>query len=156
MKILEINNKEYKFEFTMEASLHKECVERTTMLLMNTVDITPEGLEDMVSQMADIPQIALSMFHAGLLENHSDEIKSVADAKNLVKVFFKENKDNDNGNWHGLLNLMVECMVDDGFFKQIGLEAMVQNMAQQVERMMKKPQNHKKKPQNYKKKAIKK
>lgn len=101
----------------------------------------------MIMSMSDIPQTTLTMFYAGLLEHHGTEgDQSVPDkkaAKELIKKYFEEHKEDETGNFYGVMELMIEVMTDDDFFKQIGLEQMVKNA--QTEKKPKAPQDHKKK-----------
>lgn len=143
MKLITIGGKEYKFEFSIEASLYNECTEKVAGLFINLEEA--ENTRQVVTSISDVPHTALIMFYAGLLEYHSDEIKSIDDAKALIKVYFKEDKEQ---NFYSVLNQMVDCMSDDGFFKQIGLTQMIEAMAeeeQEVPKEPKKPQDHKKK-----------
>lgn len=71
-KLLKIGNKEYKLEYNIEASLYDECVKSVMNTLLATsggVDKTPE---EMISGMANIPNTALTVFYAGLLQYHGD------------------------------------------------------------------------------------
>lgn len=71
-KLLKIGNKEYKLEYSIEASLYDECVKSVMNTLLATsggVDKTPE---EMISGMANIPNTALTVFYAGLLQYHGD------------------------------------------------------------------------------------
>lgn len=146
MKKLTINGKEYTLEYTIEASLNNDCVERTVGFMTNILQSTEnEDLKGLISQMADIPQTTIVMFYAGLLENHSDEIQSLSDAKSLIKQLIKENKEDETlSNFYGIMQVLTECMGDDGFFKQIGLEQMM-STDNQTEKVKKMPQDHKKK-----------
>ena len=87
--------------------------------------------------MANIPQKAITMFYAGLLEKHSDEVKSIKDARELVKNYLEENKDEETGAFkitlYDILTEMMEIMADDNFFALIGLEKMM-NQAEQPKR----------------------
>lgn len=143
MKLITIGGKEYKFEFSIEASLYNECTEKVAGLFIDLEEA--ENTRQVVTSISDVPHTALIMFYAGLLEYHSDEIKSIDDAKALIKVYFKEDKEQ---NFYSVLNQMVDCMSDDGFFKQIGLTQMIEAMTeeeQEVPKEPKKPQDHKKK-----------
>ena len=140
MVVLNIDGKDYTLEYTIEASLHKNCVEKVYNFVMNaTGGSGKDAISDAISAMSDIPRTALTVFYAGLLENHSDEIKNESDAKRLIKKYFAENKDSEDANFYGLLGMMIDCMSDDGFFKQIGL-----TQAMTAEENPKKSQSHKK------------
>lgn len=143
MKLITIGGKEYKFEFSIEASLYNECTEKVAGLFIDLEEA--ENTRQVVTSISDVPHTALIMFYAGLLEYHSDEIKSIDDAKALIKVYFKEDKEQ---NFYSVLNQMVDCMSDDGFFKQIGLTQMIEAMAEEEQekpKQTKTPQDHKKK-----------
>lgn len=128
---LTIGGVDYTFEFTIEASLSEDCVSKTTGIMCDIFEAqNNEDIRKVItSTTMDIPQTALSMFYAGLLEHHSDKIRSKDDAKKLVKLWFKENADNEDTNWFSLLNMMIDQMGKDGFFKVIGLEKMVEEMS---------------------------
>lgn len=141
-KVLKINNKDYTFEFTMEASLYSECTEKVTLLMLALEGAEGESdIKSVLTGISDIPMVALTMFHAGLLEHHGEECKTISDSKQLVKQYILEHKEDETGNFYGIMNTMLEIMSDDGFFDLIGLNQMFQT----VEKEVKKPQDHKKK-----------
>lgn len=148
MKVLNIGGVDYTFEFTIEASLYSECTEKVTGLMANAgMAQAEEGnameqVKGMLSTMADIPTVAMTMFYAGLMEHHSDTVRSLKDAKVLVKKYLAEHKDDDKGNFYAIMQDMMECMADDDFFKLIGLDKMFQTESKKVTKM---PQDHKKK-----------
>lgn len=120
---MEINGKEYRLEYTVEAALCDECVEKTMSLLMSIGEAEDErDIKKVISTMSDVPKTALYLFYGGLLEHHSDEVRSVTDAKRLISAYFRENADAEDANFYGLLTKCLEKMKEDGFFKQIGLE----------------------------------
>lgn len=133
MKVLEINGRNYTVEFSIEASLYSECTAKVMDLMIAMGSKDPK---EAISKMADIPQTTITMLHAGLLEHHSDEIKGENDTKELVKAYLVEHKNDEKGDFYSIMELLMECMGDDGFFKLIGLEAMSEKAIQEV----KKPQ----------------
>ena len=148
-RILEINGKEYKLEFTIEASLYKDCTEKVTGFMSNVAS-AEDGednkgkIKDLISTMSDIPQTTLTMFYAGLMEHHGTEegdgeVPDKKTAKILLKSYIKEN----NGNFWSVMEMLLDQMGEDGFFKLIGLEEMMSPMTEEKE--PKKPQDHKKK-----------
>ena len=151
MKIININGIDYKFEFTIEASLYNECTEKVVGLMTSIAEGTEsgKGLKDIISTISDIPKTSLTIFYAGLLEHHGPEtitanpVHSVKDAKRLLKEYFAEHAEDGTGNFYDVLQIMIEVMAEDGFFKQIGLEQMMNDPAEQ--KAPKKPQDHKKK-----------
>ena len=145
MKIITINAKEYTLEYTMEASLYKEGIEELTRYMMKMDPSTLESPESIISSIADLPHTVLTMFYAGLLEYHSDEIKTEKHAKNLLKEYFAEHKEDETGNFYGMMGIIFDCMRDDGFFNQLGLTQMLATEEAPNEKVAKMPQDHKKK-----------
>lgn len=145
MKTLNIGGKDYTLEYTIEASLYKDCTEKMTRYIYGIIENQQStNISGFLSQLSDLPSIALTVFYAGLMENHSDEIKNESDAKKLVKQYFKEHKEDGTGNFHDLMQLMSDCMADDGFFRNLGLEQiMEQSEEEEVEKKI--PQDHKRK-----------
>ena len=151
MKIININGIDYKFEFTIEASLHNECTEKVVNLMADVAEGMEKGkaLKEIITTISDIPKTALTIFYAGLLEHHGPEcisanpIHSIKDAKKLLKEYFAEHAEDGTGNFYDVLQVMMEVMAEDGFFKQIGLEQMMNDPAEK--KPPKKPQDHKKK-----------
>ena len=143
MKVIKIGNKEYKFEFTIEASLYGECTEALTAFLTN-VGTAGGNLKEVLKSISDIPQTALTLFYAGLLEHHGEDgdctVSTKKDAKRLIKQYFEDNKDTDEADFYSIMALMIGVMEEDGFFKRTGLEKMLTA----GEKEPKKPQDHKK------------
>lgn len=120
-KLLKIGSKEYKLEYSIEASLYDECVKSVMSTLLATsggVDKTPE---EMISGMANIPSTALTVFYAGLLQYHGDNpdadgsVPNLATAKKLAAQFIQEHKDDEQGNFYGIFAMCLEQMEEDGF-----------------------------------------
>ena len=142
---LEINGKEYTFEFTIEASMYGDCVESVTNLFLKIGEAEEEGnTANVLTSIANIPKTTMVMFYAGLLENHSDTIKGMADAKDLVKQYFSEHKEDGEGDFYSLMTKLLSCMEDDGFFDLTGLGKMMRE-SEQSAKSPKTPQDHKKK-----------
>lgn len=147
MKVINIGGKDYTFEFTIEASLYNECTEKVVTLMSSMEDAKDkESTKELISSMSNIPQTALTMFYAGLLENHGEDgdgsVMDKKDAKSLIKKYFAEHKDDETGNFYGIMSLMVDIMEDDDFFSQIGLNQLAEG---QTKKQPKTPQDHKKK-----------
>lgn len=144
MKKITIGGKEYTFEFSIEASMYADCTESITELFMHLG--TAEDSKDVkgvLNTIANIPKTAMTLFYAGLLEHHSDAITGMPAAKELLKQYLVEHKE-DGGDFPSVMNEMVSCMDDDGFFDLIGLTKMMKEAAQ-TEKTPKTPQDHKKK-----------
>jgi len=144
---LKIGNKDYKIEFSIEASLYKDCTEQVTTLMSEMFN--PDGnksIKDVLDTMTNIPQTTLTMFYAGLLEHHGEDgdgtVLSISDAKKLIKEYIKEHKEEESGNFFGVMKMLIEQMGNDGFFKQIGLEQVAGDVQTKAPKM---PQDHKKK-----------
>lgn len=144
MKVLNIGGKDYKIMFTFEAALYKECTEKVTDLILGIAEGTAtESLSVLKSSMSDIPGATIIMFHAGLMEENPTN--DIAETKELLKQYFRENKDHETGNFYGFMQLLLECMGDDGFFKQIGLEQLSQTEGESEENTVAITQDHKRK-----------
>lgn len=144
MKIIKIGNKEYKFEFTIEASLYGECTEALTAFLTN-VGTARGKLKEVLKSISDIPQTALTLFYAGLLEHHGEDgdgtVTTKKDAKRLIKQYFEDKKDTDEADFYAIMALMIEVMEEDGFFKRTGLEKVLEAGTKKAP---KEPQDHQK------------
>lgn len=127
---LTIGGKEYTFEFSIEASMYNECTESVTELFVNIMEAEDnKDIRTMLSSVADIPNVAMTMTYAGLLENHGPlgdgSVKCMDDAKKIVKQYVREHKEDGEGDFFSLMNKMVSCMEDDGFFELTGLKKLM-------------------------------
>ena len=130
MRRLTINGKEYTFEFSIEASLYNECTEATMNMILGlgkaqgeVESVTEpqqavEAMRNVFSSAANIPQTAMTLFYAGLLEHHRDSVRSVDDAKAVLADYLRESKTN----FYDVMTMMLECMGEDHFFALTGLE----------------------------------
>ncbi len=144
-KIISINGKEYKLEYSIEASLYSDCATKTIDLMTG---MSPDkSTDEIIYKVLNVPETALTLFYAGLIEHHGvsgdHSIMSLDDAKALIKDYLIEHKDDDEGNWWAVLNMCINQMAEDGFFKLIGLETLA-NATKKVP-VPKVPQDHKKK-----------
>ena len=146
MKTIKIGDKEYTLEFTFEAAECKGLVQSMFNILSGAYILRNAGgavagdlskeeenatafrcMVDGSSEMvADIPHICRVGFYAGLLENNE---VSEDEAKELMKQYMKENKIS----FHGMYDLLKQCMEDDGFFDLSGMTEMIQKMNEQME-----------------------
>ena len=147
-KVITINGKDYHLEYSIEASLYADCVTKITTLLTDIESgQATEDIKKLLSGFSNIPQTALTIFYAGLMEahgNHPDGDGSVPDiqtAKRLIAEYIKEHKDDETGNFYGVMQMCIDQMGEDGFFKLVELEAM---MASAPKKPRKTPQDHKK------------
>ena len=151
MKILTINSKEYMFEFSIEASLYNECTEKVTSLMVGIgAAQDKEDIKEIVSTISNIPLVAMTLFYAGLMEHHGingdKSVITMASAKELVKEYLSEHKEDGQGNFYAIMNEMIACMGDDGFFELTGLSQMMKGEDEEATKKTPKvPQDHKKK-----------
>ena len=157
MKILTIGGRDYTFEFSIEASLYNECTEKITSLMVGVGQAregesgdSSEKIKNVISTISNVPVVAMTMFYAGLLEHHGPSgdgaVKGMKDAKTLVRQYLTEHKDDDKGNFYSVMDEMIECMEDDGFFELTGMTRMLKNGDEEVAKKAHKvPQDHKKK-----------
>lgn len=122
--IITINKTEYKFEFSIEASLHSDCVTSIADLFSKLETSESEDkLSSVIYGIANIPYTALTLFHSGLMEHHPDITFDMA--KSIAKAFLEERKGTEDGNFYGLLNLCIKQMEEDGFFDLIGMTTLL-------------------------------
>lgn len=155
MKRITINGVEYTIEFSIEATLYNEVTESVMDMFLSgniiqavaeegtdAIDKTEKALKQTFKEMADIPNKALTMFYAGLLEHHSDEIRSKNDAKVLLATYLKEHKDDEEAlTLYDVMSDMLTEMGNDSFFDMIGVSKIMENATKEA----KKPQDHKRK-----------
>lgn len=165
MKRITIGGQEYTIEFSLEATLYNECTEKVMDMItsasvarakidnkeINAEEKTEIALKTIVTSAADIPNRALILFYAGLLEHHGTEsgdgsIKSKKDAKKLMKEYIDEH---EGMNLYDVMSEMMEEIMNDHFFEQIGADKMMENANKQIQNhQVKTPQDHKRKGGN--------
>ena len=147
MKTINVNGKQYTFEFTFEAAMYEECVENIIGIIDGvSAAQNNNDVQGYVTTLAKAPKRVMNLAYAGLLEHHGDEINSVKAATALIKEYFTEHKDDDGSNFMSLMSMLIECMEEDGFFKLIGLEELFKtNQTEESQKVTKIPQDHKKK-----------
>lgn len=125
MKTITIGGKDYKVEYSIEASLYPDL---TGALMDSLISIgvgkgaaesndTTTVFETMKSTVSNMPVKALTLFHAGLLEHHD---LSFDESKELFKQYIKESK---KSAYDVFSELMTEVN-NDNFFEMIGLDEM--------------------------------
>ena len=146
--LLTIGGKEYKLEYTMEAALYDEGIEKLVSFMEKAfggmdadenADMSDEeaaerqerAMKKGIAGISNIPAVTLSVFYAGLLEHHGTgkngdrSIRSKEDAKDVLRTYLEEHEEDGTGNFYDLLMICVNQMGEDGFFKRIGLEKMM-------------------------------
>lgn len=144
-KTIKIGEKEYKLEFTMEASLYADCTSKLVEFLakaygsseitkniskVKDVKQQSEAMQSIIHEslenIANIPEVAMTLFYAGLLEHHGHEgdgtVMSKKDAKDVLRNYMREHENDGEGDFYAVLQMCIEQMGEDGFFKRIGLE----------------------------------
>ena len=145
-KLLSIDGEEYKLEFSIEASLYNDCIDRVVSL-MYSVDEGQTDIRKLFNGVSDLPNTAISCFYAGLLEHHGKEVgdgrvPNISAAKKLATVLLKT-EDSGISNWYDLLTICLNQMGEDGFFELIGLTSFL--TTEEPGRARKTPQDHKRK-----------
>ena len=130
-KIIKIGGEDYKFEFSIEASLYAECIEKITGLMFEIDNSqTEKDVKGILTGMSDIPHTAITCFYAGLLEHHGaseygdGKVPNMAAAKRLAVALLKD-EESEISNWYDLFMLCVNQMGEDGFFDLVGIPAMI-------------------------------
>lgn len=147
-KVLTIGGEDYKLEFSIEASLYHECIEKITGLMFD-IDSgqSSNDIKKLLSGVSDIPNTAVTCFYAGMLEHHGIEegdgkVPNLSAAKRLAVALIKDDE-SDISNWYDLFSMCVDQMGEDGFFDLIGLGSML--ATETTRKSPKKPQDHQKK-----------
>lgn len=148
MRIINIGGKDYRFEFSIEASLSSECVEKTIEIFGEIAEASEKGsTKDFLRTISKTSNAAFHMFYAGLMEHHGiygdKTVLNIRDAINVLKIYMNEHRDDEKGSYSDLMILMMEIMKEDGFFKMIGLDLAEQT--EEEEKLPKTPQDHKRK-----------
>ena len=143
-KVISIDGKDYRLEYSIEASLYDECIEKITSLMYN-IDAANgrDGVRSLIKGISNLPNTAIVCFYAGLMQYHGVEgdgsVVTLSTAKKLASALLR-NETSDINNWYDLLTMCVDQMGEDGFFDLIGLGSMTESR-----RIPKVPQDHKRK-----------
>ena len=95
-----------------------------------------KDIKRIVSELSNIPQTTLTIFYAGLMEHHGvhpdgdGSVPDIQTAKHLIAQYLKEHSEDDTGNFFGIMQMCIEQMGEDGFFKLTGLEGMMNQFNQ--------------------------
>lgn len=168
-KIFKAGEKEYKLEYTIEASLYDECIEKLFDFMgkiygtQSTADFYADLPEEQrlealkgslmggLSALANVPSTAFTFLYAGLLEHHGigrngdKSVRSKEDAKDIIRDYFDDHADDGKNTFYDILVMCMEQMSEDNFFERTGLEKMVHTEEQpENKRAPKVPQDHKK------------
>ena len=145
-KVLTIGGNEYRLEYSIEASLYADCTAKLVEFLgaaygssevAKHLGNVAEGdrasavrsvIRESLQAVSNIPDVALTLFYAGLLQYHGLEgdktVTSMRDAKSIVRQYFEDHKDDGEGDFYSIMQICIEQMGEDDFFRRVGLEKM--------------------------------
>lgn len=148
-KVLKIGDKDYKLEYTIEASLYDEGIDTTLKFISaagmpkeedlekytpeQQIEIRKQVVDNIMKSMTNLPKTAMDLFYMGLLEHHGSgkyadhTIKSKDDVKDLIRDYFEDHTEDGTGTFYDILSMCLDQMAEDGFFKRTGLEKMMSN-----------------------------
>lgn len=129
----------WKLEYTFEAAHYQRCVEKAWDYFSGAMALreaaAAEGksqaeqqmgvMNGIINSMVAIPDLVLLFIYAGLIEHHGREIKTEADARQWYKEYCLDYPDTTDVD---MLEKIRQCMEDDGFFRRIGLDKMLESM----------------------------
>lgn len=149
-KILNINGQDYKLQYSVEASLYADCISNLTELLsdIGTAE-NNKDIKGVLRGLSNVPSTALTLFYAGLMEAHGThqdgdgKVPDIQTAKRLIAQYIKENADGENADFYSIMEMCINQMAEDGFFKLVGLERMM-STPEPKKKSAKTPQDHKK------------
>lgn len=140
-KTIKVDGNDYKLQYSVEAAMYDECTAKviTLMTAIGDEKEDEENLKSKIKEISSIPNLAVSMFYAALLQHHGTEagdgtVRSISGAKNILARYILEN----DSDFFSVVNMLLEQMGEDGFFKLIGLEKMMQSEEEQKKEMTEK------------------
>lgn len=144
---LKIGNKTYNIEYSVEASLCDDCVEKVTNFMMGMANTDGvDAKKFVIGTMTNLPSTVLGMLYGGLMAHHGEDgdgsVICKADAKALLKQYIVDHKEDGKANYYDIIGMLIGQMEKDGFFGLIGLTKMFQTAESKVKKM---PTDHKKK-----------
>jgi hypothetical protein len=111
-KAITIGGKEYHLEYTVEAALYGDATQKLMDFIIQTATASSSGdadraaiIKENLRAVSDVPQTAMTLFYAGLLEHHGTfgdgTVKSLADAKRLVAQYFRDHAEDGHAEYKG-------------------------------------------------------
>ena len=145
-KPLTMGGKEYRLEYSIEATLYKDCVENLMEFFGNAyglsgeeeltkgmsakeaVELRVEMVKNSLKGMSNLANVCLTSLYAGLMKHHGRRgdktVMSLDDTMDLMETYFEEHTEDGTGNSYDLLMLCFEQMNEDSFFDKTGLTKM--------------------------------
>lgn len=152
-KVITIGKKDYKLEYSIEASLYQDCTESVFDFFSKVSE--SNDVKSSIKGIASIPNTTLTLFYAGLMEHHGESgdctVMNKTDAKRLLTQLIKETQSKEDtedkslGSFYGVLNMIFEQMGEDVFFDLIGMTDMMETAEMEQTKVTKMPQDHKRK-----------
>lgn len=131
-KTITIGGKDYKLEYSIEASLYGDCVASVVSLLAGIGRAAEkDDIVKQIHEISNVPQVAWTIFYAGLLEAHGTHpegdgrVPDKETAKALMVQYIKENQGEEGGDFYDVLTMCMNQMGEDGFFKLTGMDAVI-------------------------------
>lgn len=128
MKTILIDGKEYRIEFYFEAAMNQDFVSKCYKMVSGGY-IMEDRLSGVANSVAALPELCLTAFQAGLLEN--DNTVDREKAKSLMLTYMKDHKLSFVTLWEELKDLMEQ----DGFFDLTGITEMLEKTIAEIQRM---------------------
>lgn len=131
-KTITIGGKDYKLEYSIEASLYGDCVASVVSMLAGIGKAAEkDDIVKQIHEISNVPQVAWTIFYAGLLETHGTHpegdgtVPNKDVAKSLMAQYMKEHQGEEGENFYDILTMCVNQMGEDGFFKLTGMDAVI-------------------------------
>lgn len=131
-KTITIGEKDYKLEYSIEASLYGDCVASVVSLLAGIGRAAEkDDIVKQIREISNVPQVAWTIFYAGLLEAHGTHpegdgrVPDKETAKVLMVQYIKEHHGEEGGDFYDVLTMCMNQMGEDGFFKLTGMDAVI-------------------------------
>lgn len=142
---LEVSGENYEIEYTFEAAHYKSCVQKAWEFFSGSSMVSGIPISDVFSgnagktmtlngimgAMCNVPDMVITFLYAGLLEHHGNDVRSERDARALYKQFTKEHPEDERAMEFGMFEAIRKQMEDDGFFRRIGLQSILDEMNQE-------------------------
>lgn len=131
-KTITIGGKDYKLEYSIEASLYGDCVASVVSLLANIGKAADKNdIVKQIHEISNVPQVAWTIFYAGLLEAHGTHpegdgtVPDKETAKALMVQYIKEHQGEEGENFYDVLTMCMNQMGENGFFKLTGMDSVI-------------------------------